>query len=235
MPLVNFLPWRAGARRRGQPARASRQVLGASSFGLLALRLDADLVPGETGCSVLLTAVAEEAVAVESITELAWHLAEEQGRSVLLVDGTFGLGSLSQALGVDGAPGLTNLLLAATVDDQALAGAEAATAHPGVKLLPRGSQGPGHLAAARSLSLSLLLQSAQARHDFVLVQGSLLNDSSRSLAFVPHVAAVLLVVVDGQSDLQVVKRSQALLNECGAQRVGLVLATPVDPYPSATG
>ena len=234
MQLVDFLPWRFGARA-GQPEPASRQGLGASSFGLLALRLDADLVPGEAGCSVLLTAVAEEAVAVESITELAWHLAEEQGRSVLLVDGTFGLGSLSQALGVDGAAGLTDLLLAATVDDPALAAAEVPTAHPGVKLLPRGSQGPGQLVAARSNSLSQLLQSAQARHDFVLIQGSLRNDSSRSLAFVPHVSAILLVVVDGQSDLQVVRRSQALLNECGARRVGLVLATTTDRSPSAAG
>lgn len=214
------LPGRA-RRPRAQEAGDSA----AASYSRLALRLERDLALQDRGRSVLIAAVDDDAVGVEAVTELAWYLAEALGRTVLLVDGTFNVGALSTAFGIGDVPGLMDLLGAPVLDATTLRAHVQPTQHEDIALLPRGHGDNGRMIPARSEALRLLLEVGCETFDFVLVQGSLLNASSRSMAFGSRVDAALLVAVDGRSSVQEVERAQAILNDSGAERVGLVLAS----------
>jgi polysaccharide biosynthesis transport protein len=211
------------ARRSPKAGRAAEAEATAASYSRLALRLERDLASGERGRSVLVAAAEDDAIGVEAVTELAWYLAEELGHSVLLVDGTFGLRALSQAFGIGDEPGLMELLGVPTLDEAAVRRAARPTQHEAIFLLPRGHGDNGRLIPARSETIRQLLESACAAYDFVLVQGSVVDDTSRSVAFGAFVDAALLVAVEGSCSVKAIQRGRRLLNECGAERVGLVL------------
>jgi Mrp family chromosome partitioning ATPase len=198
----------------------------AVSYSRLALRLERDLSVEEHGRSVLVAAADDDAVGVEAVTELAWYLAEELGHGVLMIDATFTRGSLSTALEVTEKPGLMELLGTQQIGVAALRGFVLPTQNEKISLLPRGHGDNGRLVPTRSDILSQLLEAACRSYDFVLVQGSVLDQSSRSVAFCGFVDAALLVAVEGRSLVASIQRGQGILNESGASRVGLVLASP---------
>lgn len=195
-----------------------------NSYSWLALRLERDLNISERGRSVLVTAADDDQVGVEAITELAWHLAEELGHSVLMVDGTFGLSMLSKAFDVGESPGVVDLLAGPVIGRTLLRAAAMPTQHEDISLLPRGRGDDGRLIAARSDTVRQLLTTAAECYNFVLVLGSLQDESSRSVAFGGFVDAALLVAVEGRSLINNIQQGQRILNESGAARVGLVLA-----------
>lgn len=209
----------------------SRQLLGrmrlvettdqsAGSYSLLALRLERDLARQGRGHSILVTAADDDSVGVEATVELAWCLAEELGHSVLLVDGAFDLRALSSALGLAGKPGLAELLDAPTQSHAMLQACVQPTGHERIAVLPHGGDCG---ITIRAEAIRRLLAAACEHYDFVLVQGSLLIDGSRSMAFGSLVDAALLLAVEERSTLEDVARGQRLLNDCGARRVALVL------------
>jgi Mrp family chromosome partitioning ATPase len=208
-----------------------RSVDPESSYSRLALRLERDLPVTGQGRAVLVAGVEDDGIGVEGITELAWYLAEQLGHSVLIVDGTFGPGALSAALGIVEGPGVTELIGAPDVDRAAIAGASHPTEHESIRVLPRGHGDNGRVIPARSASLRRVIEAAREGYDFVLVQASLLEPSSRSLAFGAFVDAALLIAVEGRTSMETVERGQRMLNECGAERVGLVLASPPEAMP----
>lgn len=195
-----------------------------NSYSWLALRLERDLAIGERGRSVLVTSADDDQVGVEAVTELAWHLAEELGHTVLMVDGTFGLSMLSDAFDVGESPGVVDLLSGPVIGRTMLRAAAMPTQHEDISLLPRGRGDEGRLIAARSENVRQLLSTAAECYNFVLVLGSLLDESSRSVAFGGFVDAALLVAVEGKSLISDIQQGQRILNESGAARVGLVLA-----------
>lgn len=197
---------------------------GGNSYSRLALRLERDLPYQQRGRTVLVAAADDDRVGVDAVTELAWHLAEELGHSVLIVDGTFGLAALSEAFGVGGSPGVMELLADGGIGRGVLRAAAVPTQHEQVWLLPRGRGDNGRLIAVRSEVLRELLQAAAEAFDFVLVLASLQDASSRSVAFGGFVDGALLVAVEGRTLLSSIQQGQRVLGESGATRIGLVLA-----------
>lgn len=202
------------------------------SVGMLALRLLGDLQPQVSGQgrSILVAAADDDAAGLEATLELAWCLAQDLGHSVLLVDGAFGDRSMSTALDLAEQPGLAEFLDATENVDTVLQGLEQSTAHPRIAVLPQGR--PGGARTIRPQRLQALFVQACQRHEFVLVRSSLHADVNRSLAFSTLVDAALLVAVEEQTTWDQISRGQRVLNDCGARRVALVLASrPRAPRP----
>lgn len=210
---------------RMRPGEATAPPL--STFSLLALRLERDLhTPDKKGHVILVTAADDDAVGVEATMELAWCLAEDLGHLVLVVDGAFDVRALSAALGLAERQGLAELLDVTDEDSLTFQSALQPTLHERIKILPHGTSSDH---AIRADSLRQLLATARSHFDFVLVQGSVLVDGSRSMAFTSLVDAALLIAVEEKTRLEEVTRAQRLLNDCGATRVALVLANRPRP------
>ncbi len=210
---------------RMRPGEATAPPLG--TFSLLALRLERDLhTPDKKGHVILVTAADDDAVGVEATMELAWCLAEDLGHSVLVVDGAFDVRALSAALGLADRPGLAELLDDTDEDSLSFQAALQPTLHERIRILPHGTSSDH---AIRADALRQLLATARSHFDFVLVQGSVLIDGSRSMAFTSLVDAALLIAVEERTRLEEVTRAQRLLNDCGATRVALVLANRPRP------
>lgn len=192
------------------------------TVGLLALRIERDLQRQGRGRSLLVTAADDDAIGVETAVELSWSLAEDLGHTVLIVDGAFDVRTLSAELGLAGKAGLSELLDAAQQDGASLQAAVQPTVHERIFVLPHGNDTGDR--AIRIEAIRRLLASACERFDVVVVQGSLLANGSRSMAFSSLVDAALLVAVEDRTTLAQVTRGQRLLNDCGATRVALVLA-----------
>lgn len=192
------------------------------TFRLLALRLERDLPRQNRGRSVFVVTADDDAAGVEATMELAWCLAEELGHTVLLVDGAFDILALSAALGVADKAGLAELICTSTAAHATLEGTTQPTAHPRIAMLPRGSDTGERVTRVESIR-SVLMEACQ-QYDFVLVQGTILVEGSRSLAFSSLVDATLLIAIEEQSTVSHVTRGKRILNDCGAARVALVLA-----------
>lgn len=167
------------------------------AYSRLAMRLERDLSQGERGASVLIMAAHYERVAVEASTELAWHFAEDLGRTVLLVDGSFGRnGCLTKALGAVDEPGLLDIL-ASEASRQRLACGRAPY-RPSRHFLcaPRRAPGAWYMPPARAGALRQFLAAACTMADFVLIQGPAVSRASRTLAFGPLVDAALLIALE---------------------------------------
>jgi len=206
----------------GQTRLVDNKDHSAGSYSLLALRLERDLPRQGRGRSILIAATDDDTVGVEATVELAWCLAEELGHSVLLVDGAFDVRALSAALGLAEKAGLAELLDAPARNHPMLQAIVQPTLHERIAVLTHGSDAGDR--ATRVEAIRQLLAAACGHYDFVLVQGSILVEGSRSMAFSSLVDAALLVAVEEKSTLDHVTRGQRLLNDCGATRVALVLA-----------
>lgn len=202
-----------------------------SSYSLLALRLERDLARQAKGRSILVAAVDDDTVALETTVELAWSLAEELGHTVLLVDAVLSGGTLSSSMGLADKPGLAELLEQPAISPAALQLRAQPTRHERIALLPHGY---GLGVTLRSAVLRNVMSAACEHYDFVLVQGSLLIDRERSLAFGSLVDAALLLAVENKSAIDDVTRGQALLNDCGVRRVALVLGNPAHTRETAS-
>jgi Mrp family chromosome partitioning ATPase len=211
-----------GRRLLDQIRLAERADSPADSFSLLALRLERDLPRQGKGRSLLIAATDDDAVGVEAISELAWCLAEELGRSVLVIDGAFDLRALSTALGVADKPGLAEILDQPVRDRASLQALVQPTLHDRISVLPHGNDVADQ--GTRTEAIRELLAAACEAYDFVLVQASVLAERSRSLAFSSLVDAALLIAVEETTTTDQVTQGQRLLNDCGAARVALVLA-----------
>ena len=184
------------------------------------------------GWSVMLAAATDESVAVSAVADLGWHLAEELGREVLLVDGSFGDRGLSKVLGDGAGPGLMGLLEGVELDGfdaETVWSATRPTRHPDVRFLGRGHGDNGRFVAARPDLLRGFLAAATQLSDYVLVQCAPILQPGRSLAFGGLVDAALVVALEHETRVDELERANLMLSGCGARRVGLVLASRGSP------
>lgn len=224
-----MIDWKDWAKRlRSLLGRKKNSDLSSNnieSYNLLALRLATDLEVSEGGRSLMVVAVGDDSAAIETITELAWCLAEDLGHSVLIADGTIELGLLTDAFGARELPGIAELLADGEIGPESLNAILAPTQHASVKLLPCGV-GKHKQATVRTEDLNRLVRAASASFDYILILGSSLASPNRSVAFTNHVDAALLVAVDGMSMIHEIQAGQQVLNELGADQVALILLTP---------
>lgn len=217
--------------RAGKPLTTKAQGFGSgpstvTTYSRLAIRLQNDLRQEGRGSSVLVMPADFDRVAVEASTELAWHLAEDLGRRVLLVDGSFNHLGLTKALGGEEQPGLMELLASDSLCEAEILGSMRRTGHAGIAFIPVGQIDKVRLAPARSDIMRHFLALANGLVDFVVIQGPPVEQASRTLAFGSLVDAVLLVTLEGQLPIEDLVSAQQVLRECGVERVGLVIGTP---------
>ena len=194
-----------------------------TGYSRLAIRLERDLSQIERGSSVLVMAADFDRVAVEMSTELAWHLAEDLGLKVLMVDGGFNESGLTKALGGNHKAGLTDLLAADKLTEELVSDSLLRTGHSRISFLPVGGLDNGKHAPARSSVLNDFLSITSSLADFVLIQGPAVDIATRTLAFGALVDAVLLITLEGELQVNRIEHARQILNDCGAERVGLVV------------
>ncbi|MBI2800518.1 MAG: hypothetical protein HYX63_09605 [Gammaproteobacteria bacterium] len=190
----------------------------------LALRLDRQLANEDRACAIFVAGADDDRVGVEACAEIALSLAEEYGRSVLMVDGTFGRQGIGSLLGDAFASGLIELLEEDALEQQQLRAATLPTTNLLVSWLPAGRPTNGYVASAPSKRLRAFLDIATETADFVLVQGASVVSGGRSLAFASLCEAALVVVLEGKTRVSRIEQARDILLDCGASRVGLVLA-----------
>lgn len=209
-------------RRQAKPSPSLESI---ESYNMLAVRLVNDLAVSQTGHGVMVAAVDDDRVAIEAITELAWCLADELGYSVLLIDGTLGMGMLTQSLGAEKTPGIAELIDSDSLGTDALKSAIASTRHPSIHILSQGLK-KDKLKTVRSEDLEKIIDNSRSIYDYVLVLSSIMDAPSKSVAFGSHLDAALLVAVDGVSMINDIQSGQRVLNECGVDQIALVLLMP---------
>lgn len=190
----------------------------------LALRLDRQLANDDRACTIFVAGADDDRAGADACAELALNLAEEYGRSVLMVDATFGTHGIGSLLGDASASGLVDLLEQDIVDRTRLRAAALPTTHELVCWLPAGQRSNGHMASVPTRRLRAFLDVAGETADFVLVQGPSVISGGRSLAFVSLCDAALLVVLEGKTQVERIEQARDILLDCGASHVGLVLA-----------
>ena len=194
-----------------------------TSYSRLALRLERELAEGDRGSTLLMMAAEYDRVAVESITELAWHLAEDLGHTVLLIDGGFNTLGLTKELGGKECSGLTDLLSSEDLREELVRSAIRETQHARISFIPTGQAHSSRRTAVRGTLINELLEIVSGMADFVLIQGPAVEKASRTLAFSSLVDAVLLVTLEGESSFEELNVSRKILTESGAERIGLVV------------
>ena len=190
----------------------------------LALRLDRELANDHRACTIYIAGADDDRAGAEACAELGLNLAEEYGRSVLIVDATFSQQGIGAMLGDSAAPGLVDMLETATFDTHQLHTFCQPTVNELVAWLPAGQRSNGHIAAVSSKRLRAFLDVASGTTDFVLVQGANVIAGGRSLAFVSLCDAALMVVLEGKTRVERIEQARDILLDCGGSRVGLVLA-----------
>lgn len=194
-----------------------------TGYSRLAIRLERDLSQKDRGSSILVMPADFDRVAVESVTELAWHFAEDLGLKVLLVDGGFNNLGLTKALGGAGKLGMIDLLAAGNMSEEVIQETILPTANENISFIPVGRHELDWLANVRSGMLGDFLYTTSRMADFVLIQGPAVEDATRTLAFGALVDAVLLITLEGQLQVNKLERAKQILSDCGADRVGLVI------------
>lgn len=190
----------------------------------LALRLDRELANEHRACTVFIAGTDDDTAGAEACAELGLTLAEEYGRSVLIVDATFGKQGIGAMLGDGSAPGLVDLLEKDDFGTHQLRALCQPTVNELVSWLPAGQRSNGHVASMHAKRLRAFLDVASETSDFVLVQGANVIAGGRSLAFVSLCDAALVVVLEGKTRVERIEQARDILLDCGGSRVGLVLA-----------
>ena len=190
----------------------------------LALRLDRQLAKEERACVIFIAGVDDDRAGVDACAELALNLAEEYGRSVLMIDASFGAHGIGALLGDVDVPGLVDLLEGDSVDEAVLRARAQPTSNQLVSWLPSGQRRNGHIATASVKRLRVVIEAASGLADFILVQAPSVISGGRSLAFVALCDAALLVVLEGRTQVERIEQARDILLDCGASHVGLVLA-----------
>ena len=213
----------AGAAHRRVVALTDRRatdLAAAGAYRALARQLDADLAGAEGGRCVLLTSVDRDHQPCDAATDLALTLADELGRSVLLVDAAFSGEGLTGRLGLAGDAGLAEAL-------RGRAGADApcATDHPRVRMLPVGRVGPEGVPLI-STEVSAMLARWRREHEYVLVCADPLLRDNRGLVFPALADRVLLLAVEDRTRIDDLETCRRALESCKSAKIGVVLSRP---------
>ena len=186
----------------------------------LAVQLELQRPQGERAKSILLTSPWSELTIRDTAMELAYTVAAVMGRRVLLIDADFAV------QGEQAVPGLSDVL-AKGVDE--LSSAVQPTSHERVFLLCAGS--PEHMAGALAAGRhEELLKRACSAYESVIVMGAPVLRDSRWLMLAPFVDHSLLLAVEGRTHVSDLDTSLAVLADCKAAGVGVVLTR--EPHPT---
>jgi succinoglycan biosynthesis transport protein ExoP len=180
------------------------------------------LLHGNPAGPGLRTLLVTSAVSGEGKTTLSGHLAislTRAGYRTLLIDGDLQAPSVHALFGLDGAPGLCELLRG----EVEVADAVRPTAVPGLSVMPAGQW----TLATRQMLMGdrwrAIKEQVEARFDFVVVDSSPLLLVSDTLLLAREADGVVLSVLLGVSHVTHVAETAARLRTVGAQLTGVVV------------
>jgi Mrp family chromosome partitioning ATPase len=170
---------------------------------------------------ILLTAPGSNVLIRHAAQELAYTLAEQMGRRVLLVEADLGDPRPSTTTG------LRDLLVQGI---EGLPEALRSTAHERVILVPVGSSALAPVAIS-SEAFGAFLDAAGAGCDCVILMAAPVMGDPRSLAFARLVDHTFVLAYEGETFVTELESSLKLLADCEAAGVGVILAHEAPPEP----
>ena len=149
---------------------------------------------------------------------LAYALAE-MGRRVLLVDGDLRLPSIAQKLGIDGTPGLSNLVAGLECEDAIRSRED----QEGLFLLPSGRIPPNPAEMLASAKMAELLSRLRESYDFIIVDLPPVNIVSDALIIASALDGMLVVTRSGFSEKRELRRCIRQLELGSVKVLGFVM------------
>jgi capsular exopolysaccharide synthesis family protein len=199
------------ARTREQ---AAFQMLGATT-----LSAGAGTARGSgTGRILMVSSAEANAGKTTVVANLAGALARA-GYQVAVVDADLKHPTLHRIFGIEGKPGLKEVLAGAVSAPLALRESRVSR----VKVMPSGASDAGSELLMNPVRVRQLLQQLAQEADLVLVDSPAVLDSADPAALSLAMDGVLLVVVRGESTEDEVQRGLAHLQRAGAKNLGLVM------------
>jgi capsular exopolysaccharide synthesis family protein len=236
LPAIGSIPLLRGKAHEESAAAESYQVL-RTNLGFLAV---------ESSFQVLTVTSAEAGEGKSSVTEGLGRAAVRAGQRVILVDGDIRTAGLSQRLGHDNEPGLTNVI--ASFAD----GAEGSAATPrsgsyrweslvhdvggGLALLPAGPTPPNPASLLASRRLTQIIDELRKRYDLILFDAPPLAHLADASLLASSSDASVVVARAGRTSRKELKLTVGNLTRSRVPCLGVVVLEkrPVDNvYPVA--
>jgi hypothetical protein len=189
------------------------------AFRHLARRIGTARSDGRRTGTILLSALCDAAPANDTMLMFAAMLQDELGGRLLIIDATLRDDGIGRALGIAGAPGLSDAR-----SDAPNAVLEMIQPLPrrSVYLLPAGRRPDTSDPAA----LPTLLPSLSRRFDHILIQQHAIFRDTRYLPSAAAADLVILLAEEGSSRMRDLARCRETLRANAIDRVGLLLALP---------
>lgn len=213
----------------GRLFAAGMRRLDSTHFRRLAMQLEVDLPEGKTAHTLVITSAVADDQTCGAAAALAFSLAEEFDKRVLLIEGAI-TPAMSDRIESAQTKGLLDLLA-----DDGNAGEDIGiraamfikpTDHDRVFVLPGGVRQSDRPARLRYNRLASVVAAVRDHYDYVLIQaGPVLEDpSARALAGIAD--RVLLLATEDRTRLEHLDASRTALAEAKSGKVGIVLLKP---------
>ena len=211
------------AKRLSQRVQAflPQKKLASKTYRFLARQIVSDLAGIESTPKIVFSSTGDLDLNSEILLMLAYFLQDEYGCNVLLIDGTFRKGGISDRLGINNPVGFMDYLCGEHWKPNPLI---TGTANKNIFVMPAGSTpflGPQFL--ERGLLESRLQTAARGFRYLFLQQDCILNDS-RYLGLNQVCDLVLLHAVERETRLQELEECQKLYEDQMIHNVRLILS-----------
>ena len=217
LPVLGLIAFDKEAQKTPLLVRALRQTPRAEAFRQL--RTNLQFVDSSVG---LRTIVVTSSVAEEGKSTTACNLAislAEAGRRVVLIEGDLRRPRLASYLGLEGAVGLTNVLIkTATLDDVLQPWGD-----NGLRVCCSGPLPPNPSELLGTNGLGDVLRQAEARADVVIIDAPPLLPVTDAAVLATKASGALLVIRAGKTKREQVRASLSALQRVDARVFGVVL------------
>jgi capsular exopolysaccharide synthesis family protein len=219
VPVVGMM--RRDRRLRARPARSDVVSRGGPAVqeDVRRIRTNLQLLDPDRFPTVLVLASAR---AEDGRTTLAVHAGlafAEVGRTVTLVEARPGAPSLARELGVDGEPGLLQVLSGEADLDEAIR-----PCGRGLSVVPVGGVPADGAALLDVAAMAPLLEKLRGRSDLVIVEAPPVLEVSAAVELARLADGVLLVVRQGRTSWDELEETAAALEFAGVRPRGVVLS-----------
>ncbi|WP_306232118.1 polysaccharide biosynthesis tyrosine autokinase [Agrococcus beijingensis] len=216
-PLLASVQFDAKTRTRPLVVHAEPLSPQAEVFRTLRTNLNFVEVDGDSRLFVMTSSIPGEGKTTTS-ANLALAIADS-GQSVLLVDADLRKPKLAEYMGLEGAVGLTDLL----IDRAALADAVQDFRGSGLFVLPAGPVPPNPSELLGSRAMHTLLEELRAEFDWVVLDAPPLLPVTDAAVLAQHGAEVLLVAAADRVNAPQLRRSLEILETVGSSLGGIIM------------
>lgn len=169
------------------------------------------------GCKVILVTSPEQGEA-KSTTAVNLALSFSQNNAkVLLVDGDLRLPTVARKLALDGAPGLTDLLVGRAKTNEAMR-----VLSNGLYLLPSGTVPPNPVELLGARQMENMIEFLRKSFDYIIIDTPPVNVVSDALVLSPRADGTVLVVRQGVSTMKSTEEAIRKLEFAEAKILGFV-------------